>query len=102
MKRIDMYIGLGNQNIYEDKLKGDLKKQIANFFETEKIAYSLADIMGGYVYNNNKYIFEKSLRVTVIGDYSKDEIKEFADAIKTNYVQESVLVDINNMDVKYE
>lgn len=101
-KRIDMYVGLGNQHRDKDEEKVDLKKLIAEYFESERISYSIVDLVGGYVFDNSSYIIEDSLRITVIGNYSDSDIKAFADEIKSVYNQESVLVDINQIEIEYE
>lgn len=101
-KKIDLYIGLGNKKTGKIEDKDAIKKRIVDYFESEGIAYSFTDQIGGYAYSEGHYIVEDSLRLTVIGDYSKDDIKEFADVVKSDYSQESVLVNIKEMDVMYE
>ena len=101
-KRIDIYIGLGNKKTGKAEDKEAIKKRMADYFESEGIAYSFTDQIGGYVYDTGHYIVEDSLRLTVIGDYSKDDIKEFVDEVKSAYSQEAVLVNIKEMDVMYE
>ena len=101
-KRIDLYIGLGNKKTGKMEDKEAFKKRASDYFKSEGITYFFTDLIGGYAYSENKYIVEDSLQLTVIGDYSKEDIKEFADIVKLDYSQESVLVNIKEMEVNYE
>ena len=101
-KKIDLYIGLGNIKTDKVEDKEVVKKRIVDYLKSKGIAYSFTDQIGGYVYNSGHYIIEDSLKLTLIGDYSKSEIKNFVDLIKSDYIQDTVLVNIIEMDVKYE
>lgn len=95
-RRYEVYIGLGNQD------REIVKKAAIDYYKSEKIDFSIEDISGGYVYNNKQYITENGLRLIFFGDYAKEVINELADYIKTNYTQESVLIDYKDLEVSYE
>ena len=77
-------------------------KRLADYCNSEEIPFYITDLIGGYAYDENRYVVEDSLRLTLMGDYSREDIKEFADIVKSDYSQESILVNIKEMDVRYE
>ena len=101
-KRIDFYIGLGDKETGKMEDKEAFKKRLADFFTSKKIPFHFSDLIGGYVYNDSSYIIEDSLKLTIIGDYSKERIKAFVDVIKSNYSQESILVNEKEIKMNYE
>lgn len=101
-KRIDIYIGLGNQHIGIDVETIDsFKSKLAKFFEEYKVDFSVIDQIGGYVREDGSYISEDSLRISLVGDTKDEDLKEFIDFIKKEYNQESVMVNIVDLDVKF-
>lgn len=95
-KRTDIYVGISNR---ENK-KGEFVKRLLIYCKEKKIDFSIIDQVGGYVFDNGNYMVEKSLRITLIGDYSDDYIKEFVDVVKKDYNQESILVNVREIGVE--
>lgn len=102
MKRIDMYIGLGKTGKEALERKNDIEKRFEEYFKSYNIPYTVVEQIGGYVFNNDTYIIEESIKLSVVGDYTKEDIKEFSDVVKSDYYQESVLVNIKEMEMQHE
>ena len=102
MKRIDMYIGLGKTGKDTLARKKEIEDRFEEYFKTYSVPYTVTELIGGYVFDNNSYVIEESIKLSVVGDYSKEDIKEFSDVVKVDYGQESVLVDIVEMEMCYE
>lgn len=102
MKRIDMYIGLGKSGQDTNKRKKEIEGRFGEFFKTYNVPYTVIEQIGGYVFDNDNYVIEESIKLSVIGDYTKEDIKQFSDVVKIDYSQESVLVDIKDMEMQYE
>lgn len=101
-KRIDIYVGLGNKDTGKTEDKEAFKKRLTDYCNDNEITFSITDLIGGYAYDENSYVVEDSLKLTFVGDYSMEDIKEFTDIVKSDYSQESVLVNIKEMDFSYE
>lgn len=101
-KKFDLYIGLDTQGKDTIQDINKIKNRAVEYFNSDKINYSLSDLIGGYVFEDKNYVIEKCLKITVIGDYTKEDAIEFAEYVKSDYLQESVLVDISNIEVNYE
>lgn len=100
-KRLDIYVGLGNQihDKYDDAEAA--KNKFSSYFNDEEIGFSIVEQVGGYVLENGKYIVENSLRISIIGDIDNDNIKTFANAVKDAFNQETVLINLTNIDSEY-
>lgn len=96
-KRIDIYVGLGNQDIKKE----DFVERLSLYCEKNKIDFSLLEQDGGYVLDNGGYVIEKSIRITLIGNYRKESIIDFVNVVKKDYNQESILIDVQEIGVQY-
>ena len=100
-KRVDIYVGLGNQNKDKDiETIDSFKSKLAKHFKKYEVDFSIADQLGGYVREDGSYIVEDSLRITLVGDTKEEDLNEFIDFIKKEYNQETIMVDIVDLDVK--
>lgn len=101
-KRTDIYVGLGSQ--CKDKKTETIdnnRNKLVEFFRTNKIDFSVTDILGGFVDEDGKYNGEDGVRISLIGDIKDEILKKIIDFLKKEYNQENVLVDIVDLDLKY-
>lgn len=100
-KRIDIYVGFGTIGNTNLEKKEHFKNRLFNYCRDTKIDFSYVEQKGGYVLENGNYVSEDSCRITLLGKYNKNDIKEFADIVKEDYNQESLLVCVKNAEKEF-
>lgn len=100
-KKLDIYVGLSDQNHNRLKNIKAIRNKFSSYFKDERIDFTITDLIGGYVLENGEYMIEDSIKITVTGISDKELIKEFTDEVKTLLNQESVLVDLTDIELEY-
>ena len=99
--RYEIFVGLHDKNTNKEipvnKIKNDIT-EIANLFH---ISFSLSTQIGGYLYKNNDFLVEKSIKLTFVLKKDKRKSAPLLDSIKQMYNQESVLITRTIIKSKY-
>ena len=100
-KRLDIYVGLSDKNHNRLDNINVIRNKFSSYFTDERIDFTITDLIGGYVLDNGEYMIEDSIKISVDGIADKNVIKEFTDEVKKLLNQESVLVDLTNIELEY-
>lgn len=101
MKRYDIFIGLND--LYSNKEEVSSKEiiqAIERVMSKYSIPFSLYETNGGYEYVNNKFICENSVAVSVITN-TDEGLQEFANIMKMFAHQETLLIQVTDVEVEY-
>ena len=100
--RLDIYLTDGSRDYLDlNSSINDLKKKLSDTFEIRNLGFSINNQIGGYLGIDGSYVIENSLKITLIGFYSKRQINDFVRFFKELYNQESVLVCKQELDSNY-
>lgn len=101
-QRIDAYIGCSSLK-YSDKdfTVDKILKSLCDGFTEMEIGFSVTAQTGGYRYKNGIFTVEDSVKLSVIGEFKKEDIEEFTKAVKNIFNQESLILVEQEIDVIY-
>ena len=100
-KRLDIYVGLTDRKHNRLENVKTIRNEFSSYFTDERIDFTITDLIGGYVLENGEYMVEDSIKISVDGISDKEIIKEFTDEVKKILDQESVLVDLTDIELEY-
>lgn len=90
--KYEIYIGCNDTSTKEENISNDeIIKTINNYFSKKKINYSLELGDGGYLHNDGRFIFEKTIRINIIGSQSLDII-DYAKKLAMYMNQECLMI----------
>ena len=101
MEKTDIYVGLNDQFTKQQKFETEKYVSILkNVCRSYKVAFSFNVIEGGYIHDSGEYTQETTLKLSLIGT-PRETVEEIARDLCTFFVQESVLVTVNQVEMYY-
>ena len=96
-----IFIGLNDSQVYEEVVnEKELAEMVSNYFERNKIDFTIVNAKGGYSYDSNNFVTESSLCINIIGN-TKMDIKKLTRNLSMLLNQESILVVRNKVKQKF-
>lgn len=92
INRYDLYLGCKDKDSFNDTFTVEkIKNNLVNICGDKKIGFHMSDLLGGYLHDSGKYVLEKSLKITFMGEIDEDIITKIANILKKEYNQESIM-----------
>ncbi|MBQ0018190.1 MAG: hypothetical protein KBS63_03120 [Clostridiales bacterium] len=87
-----IFVGCNDAQTHDEVVGGEeLKVMIAQFFERNRIDFSIFNVTGGYLYEDGCFVTEDTLCVNFIGD-SELDISRFAKSLSMYMNQELLMI----------
>ena len=88
----EIYIGCkDSQTMNEITSRKEFRDMVISYFARNKVDFSVANAVGGYMHKDRAFVMEDSLWITIIGD-SYTDIEGLAGKLAMYMNQESVLI----------
>ena len=102
MKKYEMYIGTEDIESMDKERYAKLLDDITSRFKFRGRSFSIEELMGGYVFNDQTYIVEPSVKITCIDEYDPDEFVDAIVKFKEKYEQESIMILVSDIEREYK
>lgn len=100
-KRYNVSVGLNDSySKTQEEILDDVIAVMEHFFSRYKIDFSLSKINGGYSYKDGEYTHENSIVFCFITT-EMVEIERFINTIKMALHQETVLLEVQDIEVEF-
>lgn len=97
----EIYIGCrDSQTLNEVASRKELRDMVVSYFTRNKVDFSVADAVGGYLHKDGDFVMEDSLWITIIGDPDTD-IEGLAGKLAMYMNQESALIVRNSVRSRF-
>lgn len=98
--RYEIYVGLKDQDTYEEYFTLDSFKKYFNDIVNERnISFSLTDQIGGYTHNKG-YVIETSLKIMLL-NVEFDKVMEVAELVKKLVNTDTVMITREKTEYSY-
>ena len=100
MKKYEIYIGLRDQDSYEEVITTDqFAKILVDKCKDKEIGFSMVTQLGGYTHNKG-YTTETSLKITLFG-LGEDDVLALGKALKKTVNTDTILVTDEECEYKF-
>lgn len=98
MKKFTIYLGLNDKDTKIPKYPTESGREIAQSLAAQHVGAATTSICHGvYTHDSGEIVLENTVRIELLM-VEKDTVKKFVDILKTTFNQESVLVEITDID----
>ena len=102
MKKYEIYIGTEDIERIDKEKYAKFLNDITSRFEFRGRSFSVEELMGGYVFKDQTYIVEPSIKITCIDEYDSDEFVDAIVKFKEKYEQESIMILVSDIEREYK
>ena len=96
-----IFIGCKDPHSREEVIKeSEFKELVTNFFERNKMDFSLLSLKGGYLYEDGWYDTEDTLCISIVGDQGLD-ILRIAKGLSSFMNQRCCLIVRNSLELAF-